>query len=366
MVVEQHQETLSVDGLLDKYIRLYGLIDKYDKRKANAVLTAINAAFSHTKIYDEAYIKSRIDKLRRYCKQLMALKQIPVIEQRSEEWYKTRKEIITASDFAQALGDGKFGTQKQIFQKKCGYEEEKFNPSLPPLKWGTMFEPVASAIYSERNGCTIHEFGLVRHPTVDYFGASPDGITDYGIMVEIKCPFKRKITGEVPLQYYYQIQGQLDVCGLEECDYLECEFATYGTMEELCASGSRYEVGVIEEFADPSASTGYKYRYSKTYTCLNESTISEIDDWLTKDGTCTRVHYWRLVILNVVRIYKNNQFVQEKLAALGDVWNKVQTYQENRQMYDLEVATAVKKEKAVQDMQYSKMELKGYAFKDTE
>jgi hypothetical protein len=35
-------------------------------------------------------------------------------------------------------------------------------------------------------------------------------------MLEIKCPFRRRITGEVPLQYYYQIQGQL-----------ECEFSKY-------------------------------------------------------------------------------------------------------------------------------------------
>jgi hypothetical protein len=38
-----------------------------------------------------------------------------------------------------------------------------------------------------------------------FFGASPDGINELGIMVEIKCPFKRKLK-KIPSiieQYYY-------------------------------------------------------------------------------------------------------------------------------------------------------------------
>ena len=158
----------------------------------------------------------------------------PGIEQRTPEWYAARDGLITASDFAQALGQGKFGTQKDFFVKKVRPDSiPGFDPNASPaLKWGVMFEPVANDIYSGRNGgIAIHEFGLLRHPKIPHIGASPDGITDAGVMVEIKCPFQRRINGEVPHQYYCQIQGQLAVCGLRRCDYLECEFEKYKSRE---------------------------------------------------------------------------------------------------------------------------------------
>jgi putative phage-type endonuclease len=137
--------------------------------------------------------------------------------------------MVTASDVAQALGQAKFGTQRNFFQKKCGAPEEQaaFDATLPPLKWGVMYEPVAQALYTASNaGVAVHEFGLLRHPTIPHVGASPDGITDLGVMLEIKCPWRRRIVeGDVPTQYYYQIQAQLAVCGLTECDFFECEFS---------------------------------------------------------------------------------------------------------------------------------------------
>jgi len=360
----KHQETLCVDGVIDRLIRQHGLLEKYDKRKGTSIASTVNGVFNMpTPLCSEEYVKERIKKIKAYMDQLEELKRIPIVEQRSPEWYKMRGEIITASDFAQALGDGKFGTQKQIFQKKCGYEEQKFNPSLPPLKWGTMFEPVANMLYERRLCCKIHEFGLLRHPTVDFFGASPDGITDYGIMVEIKCPFKRKITGEVPLQYYYQIQGQLDVCRLEECDYLECEFVDYNDIDELKAAHNEMEVGAILEYTDTESQTGCKYFYSPAY--VNDYT--SIEQWCQQEKAAqgdtgfVRVHYWALATLNIVRIYKNEKFVSEKLESLGEVWKKVKEYQCNKGLYDAEVQsgpTATKNKNG-------SITLTGYAFKDT-
>ena len=127
---------------------------------------------------------------------LRRLSTSPGIEQRTPEWYAAREGLITASDFAQALGHGKFATQKDFFVKKV--EPGPFQSS-PALKWGVMFEPVASDIYRARNGgIKMYEFGLLRHPRLSHVGASPDGITDAGIMVEIKCPYQRKINREVP------------------------------------------------------------------------------------------------------------------------------------------------------------------------
>lgn len=311
------QENVSLLSVMDKMISKSMPIDFCVK--------AINVCFSKA-IVDERDFEERKQTIQRYQQQLKNLMQIPKVEQRSEDWYNIRKSLITASDFAQALGEGKFGTQKQIFQKKCGYEEEKglSSFSLAPLKWGCMFEPVAQKIYSDRMGVFINEFGIIRHPTRTYFGASPDGISEHGIMLEIKCPYKRKITGEIPLQYYYQIQGQLDVCGLDECDYLECEF------EEVSEYpvDHIYETGAIVEYPGDK----FTYHYSK----------EELND--IKPGYNT-IHYWKLVKYNVVRVFKDHDFVNAKLDALKEVWNKIEEYQDNRAMYDKEVAPQPKADK---------------------
>lgn len=360
----QHQENISVHGVMDKLIRSHGLLTKWDRRKAKAVSAMLNVMFSIKEVCTDQDVKDRVATLIKFQEQLEFIKTIPVVEQRSPQWHAMRKEIITASDFAQALGEGKFGSQKQIYQKKCGYEEEKgFNGSLPPLKWGTMFEPVAADIYKKRFDCELHEFGLVRHPYVDFFGASPDGITDYGIMVEIKCPFKRKITGEIPTQYYYQIQGQLDVCGLSECDYLECEFSTQDSLDDVSMIQSDLECGIILEFEDKMSSSGYSYQYSKITT---KDGITGLSEWVEqcKSGTnmpFIRQHVWSLNVLNVVRVYKNDEFIKEKLSSLKEVWDKIKTYQENKDLYIAEVGASSSSSRESKKS-FQNIQLTGYSF----
>ena len=57
--------------------------------------------------------------------------------------------------------------------------------------------------------------------------ASPDGITETGVMIEIKAPFRRKITSIPPVYYWYQMQQQLQVCNLDRVDFVECKIAEY-------------------------------------------------------------------------------------------------------------------------------------------
>ena len=51
--------------------------------------------------------------------QVDELRKIKKIEQRTEEWYVARKTMITASDWADALGQGKGGGKEDIILKKC-------------------------------------------------------------------------------------------------------------------------------------------------------------------------------------------------------------------------------------------------------
>ena len=151
----------------------------------------------------------------------------PLIKQRTPEWFKLREDRLTASDLYDAV-------KSPLTLAKRKIKGNAFNSSgIPALKWGVMFEPIAIQIYAHLNKTKIHEFGLIINDDISNFGASPDGITDEGIMIEIKCPYSRKIISDkIPDKYQYQIQGQLAVCKLQECDYIECEFGSYTSENE--------------------------------------------------------------------------------------------------------------------------------------
>lgn len=332
--------------MIHEYVGKDHVIDRCLKEGFNdeQTLQVVNMAFSKNTNMD--YVKNRRVVIQRYQDQLKQLLEYPKMEQRSEEWYKARKTLITASDFAQALGEGKFASQKQFFQKKCGFEEEGNLDmmSVPPLKWGVMFEPVASYLYEQKTGMKLYEFGLIRHPDRSYFGASPDGITDMGIMVEIKCPYRRKINYEVPTQYYYQIQGQLDVCGLDECDYLECEFSEVSQDEFESLLQGDHDLGVIVEVHKLGGSVTFEYFYVGDQE--PDQVKNALEHWmasLTPVGTLVP-HFWKLAKYNVMRVYRDDNFIKDKLDELAQIWGKVQDYQQNKSLYDSEVA-ANKKEK---------------------
>lgn len=159
------------------------------------------------------------------------------IEQRTPAWYAARDELITASDIAQALGKGKFGTRDDLLWKKIlrTPSQDPAPGEFNPFIWGVIFEPVASQLYQQaREGVACHEFGLIRHPTIPHVGCSPDGVTQLGVMLEIKCPFKRRIQeGEMVEQYRIQVQAQMEVADLDQCDFIEVELDQYATLMEM-------------------------------------------------------------------------------------------------------------------------------------
>ena len=308
-------------------------------------INVLDAMFPY-KTFAERDLDARLERVLGYRAKLAELRRLPVVAQKSPEWHAIRQNLITASDFAQALGEGKFGTQKQLYQKKCGYDEAApFNGDLPPLKWGNMFEFVAQTIYAQRNHTVVHEFGILQHPSVPHFGASPDGITDDGVMLEIKCPWRRKINGEIPKQYYYQIQGQLDVCDLEECDYFECEFEE--TLSGL-PEGFELERGAIVEHPHGI------YRYSDVRTDWTPEAIKAwvdeaLADAVLKDGGNSsgnsspdsyrgpKVHYYALKCCLTLRVYRDPAFLTEKLDQLQDVWDKIREYRSDELLYKAEI-----------------------------
>ena len=146
--------------------------------------------------------------------------------------------MLTASSLADALGKGHFKTRETLLIEKSSKEPvPRFTSDI--IEWGVLYEPVATTFYEKINNLKVLEFGLVPHPEFKIFGASPDGICDIdspedyiGRMLEIKCPPVRKFTKEVPEHYWMQMQGQLECCNLEECDFLQVKLLEYDSIED--------------------------------------------------------------------------------------------------------------------------------------
>ncbi|PNH01828.1 hypothetical protein TSOC_012256 [Tetrabaena socialis] len=320
--------TLDVQQVIDRlYLRFQGNVEDIED-----MLSVLSPGIPRGVVHD------RVAKIDVAKEALAVLLQTPSITQRTPAWYEARMGMITASDIAQALGAGKFGTQKQLIWKKCLPSDDDAFASLancPPIKWGTMYEDVAQQIYCQRNRVTMHEFGLLKHPVIDHIGASPDGISELGVMLEIKCPYRRQITGEVPVQYLYQIQGQLEVCGLSECDFLELKLeessgvAFYDGIDEILP-----ERGIVAEFYDKAMAKAI-YSYSGVNWSAADLQAFEAKE-KEKDAT-VKFHYWRVHTYSCVRVYRDGEFVQRMLPEVASVWAKIQEYRSDPTRMEEEV-----------------------------
>lgn len=167
---------------------------------------------------------------------LKKLKLLDLPEQRSPEWYSMRKEKLTASSIASAIGKCHFTTREELILSKI---EDKPYESNPITEWGVKYEDIAILFYEELYNVKVLDFGLIPHPTFKAFGASPDGICDdtgndeyVSRMVEIKCPPKRKFTKTCPPHYLMQVQGQLEVCDLDHCDFFQVKIEEYDNYDD--------------------------------------------------------------------------------------------------------------------------------------
>lgn len=139
-------------------------------------------------------------------------------EQRSQEWLDQRDKMITASDVASAIGENHYETPDAFIKKKVLRTKWAGNAATAH---GTLLEPLVRDLYDQRTGRKSHEIGLVQHRTYEWLGASPDGVTEDGLLIEIKCPLTRKIEAKVPKHYLPQVQLQLEITDLEECDFIQ-------------------------------------------------------------------------------------------------------------------------------------------------
>jgi putative phage-type endonuclease len=313
--------------------QLYDIIHELLEKRENVI----------EEIYDDNDIKT-------ISKQLDFLDSIPLPKQRSKEWYEFRNNRLTASDLGTVIGNNPYSSYKDLLLKKCGHEKPFI--SGPAIQHGVKYEDVAVAIYEKRTNVTIKEYGCVPHPNVEFFGASPDGICSknsenqqyVGRMLEIKCPKSRQLNGFVPDYYEAQVQGQLEVCELEYCDFLECVIKEYNNKSEfledslienntksLVKRKNNMEKGVLLEYFDLDENKS-KFNYA---TDENLKDIKELEKWesdiidnIMKSDNFEYIatNYWKLEEYSVILVKRDRDWFQEAYKNIEQFWNDVLKY----------------------------------------
>ena len=116
--------------------------------------------------------------------------------------------------------------QNYLWQLVAERETQKAEDSYinADMQRGTEMEPVARAAYEAHTGTFVTQTGFWLHPEVPFFGASPDGLVEDGL-IEIKCPrtpnhLRYKSEGKVPTQYKRQMMCQLLCTGRKWVDFI--------------------------------------------------------------------------------------------------------------------------------------------------
>ncbi|ECM4408862.1 YqaJ viral recombinase family protein [Salmonella enterica subsp. enterica serovar Give] len=155
-----------------------------------------------------------------------------MMEQRTDAWYQARLGKVTASRLADVMAKTKSGyaasrqnyMAELICQRLTGKPEEGFTNAA--MMRGTELEPVAREMYALNEfDAVISEVGLIDHPTIAGFAASPDGLVNDDGLIEIKCPntwthLQTLKTGVPKYQYLLQMHAQMMCTGRKWCDFV--------------------------------------------------------------------------------------------------------------------------------------------------
>ena len=266
-------------------------------------------------------------------------------DQKSDEWYIKRHNMITASSSWKIL-DTQASINNYIVGKcePLNINKFKYVNINSAFHWGNKYEDVAIMIYEHRYNTIIEDFGCITHDTYEYIGASPDGINVkrdsdlYGRLLEIKCVKSRIINGIPKKEYWIQMQQQMEVCDLNECDFFECEFKEYLNEEEFLNDGSFTHTndgkikGCMMMF-NQDGNIIYKYQpigLSK----------EQHDIWYTQtqnnnsDKTWIQNIYWKLNVSSCVLVPRNkywfNKIVPQFKAIYDIIQNEKVTGYEHR------------------------------------
>jgi len=253
-------------------------------------------------------------------------------DQKTDEWYKFRYEGLTASTIYKAI-DSQANINSIIYEKCQPIKIRSKGINInTPFHNGHKYEPLSTLLYENWFDTTVGEFGCMKHKNHSFLRASPDGINikrdnpRYGRALEIKNPVSRKLTGIPKKDYWIQMQLQMEVWDLDECDFFETVFQEYDTEEQFLEAGKLFNKtsnnkhkGVIIMFND-----GIQPIYEYCPIDYNKEQFDKwYDDMMEKHSQHSWINniYWVLEDYSLVLCPRNPHWFQAVLPQLQDVWN---------------------------------------------
>ncbi|XP_024153665.1 uncharacterized protein LOC112162181 isoform X2 [Oryzias melastigma] len=161
-------------------------------------------------------------------------------QSRCPSWAQLRRPRLTASRFHDACCYKRGSEEQESAAVALAAKMIRGSTKqTTAMKRGLLMEPEVLANYAELMRVNVLPAGFIIHPEAPHLGASPDGRVydpsespSFGL-VEIKSSTKNDVSQVAHLKvqdghaclrhshsYYWQVQGQLAVTGLEWCDFV--------------------------------------------------------------------------------------------------------------------------------------------------
>lgn len=152
--------------------------------------------------------------------------------QGTPNWHAARRGHLTGSRMADVLAVLKNGKPAQartdylmevVNERLTGIAETRFVTAA--MQDGIDREPLARAEYEIVTGRDVRDAGFILHPTIEHFGATPDGLVGPDGLLEIKCvtrkTYLRWLTeGIVPPEYVPQMIAEAVCANREWVDFV--------------------------------------------------------------------------------------------------------------------------------------------------
>ena len=256
-------------------------------------------------------------------------------DQRTKEWFDFRWNGLSASNLYLALdSDAK---KNQLIYQKCkpiDYKKKMGTNIFSACHNGHKYEPLSIMIYEDKYKTKVGEFGCIKHKDIKFLRASPDGINidekskRFGRMVEVKNPVSRELDGKPEKAYWVQMQIQMEVWDLNECDFLETVFKSYENEEEFLKDGDSFTrtkegkmKGIIIQFYDGNEPI---YEYPPVDISQKEFDIW-YDKTMEKNEKLTWITnvYWYMRDYSCVLVPRNKQWFAAIKPDIEEIWNTI-------------------------------------------
>lgn len=127
-----------------------------------------------------------------------------------------RSNFLTASDFGAALGCCPYKSRGMLWKEMTGRGKSEL--FMPAIEYGNENEPRAIQEYELETGNIATRGRFVKHPTVGFLAATPDGFIGKDGLLEVKTPYQAMYRA-IPAHYLAQVHGQIQCADRKWADF---------------------------------------------------------------------------------------------------------------------------------------------------